>query len=213
MLDVAPLVGGAVSIVLRAAQIFINGLLMSNFRKGSNMAKKNKEPEKEEMIEKKSLIAAIIESGSSELDEAELESMSVDELKLIQVKPTPDVKRKTKDVFPSVGVEDTAVYPFTVPMPDEMDFEKYATLKRKDFCHDHDYFEHRALEAEFKVIKFRALAEEAKSLGSAQDRAKAKKLIKYAAKMKELQAALTAGGFDVNALLANAGINDDDGDE
>ena len=179
------------------------------------MAKKNQaqkmSPEEEEKI---GLIGLILDSDANELTEEELQEKDVEELKRLQAKPTPDKpERKKREVFPLVGNEDTEIYPFTAPMPDEFDFETYPTLKRKDFAHDMHYFEHRALECEFKVVKFRELAEEAKSLGSAQDRAKAKKLLKYASKMKELEAALKAGGYDVEALLSGAGVNDDDDDD
>jgi len=175
------------------------------------MAKKNRpgKPTPEE-LEKKGLIAGILESESNELTEEELEAKSVEELKLLQVKPTPDGKKPKRETFPLVGNESTEIYPFTESMPDEFDFEKYPTLKRKDFVHDHLYFEHKALEAERKVAKFRELAEEAKKLGSTQDRARAKKLLKTAAKMAELKAVLEAGGYDVDALLAGAGVESDD---
>ena len=177
------------------------------------MAKQKQNKPTPEELEKKHLVGAILDNEENELTEEELNAMSVEELKLLQTKPTPDTKRKTREVFPLVGNESTEIYPFTEAIPDEFDFGKYPTLKRKDFVHDHLYFEHRALESEFKVVKFRELAEEAKTLGSAQDRARAKKLIKTAAKMEELKAVLEAGGFDVEALLAGAGIGDDDEDE
>ena len=119
------------------------------------------------------------------------------------VKPTP-VKARGRIEFPLVGDKNEDVYPFKVPVPEGFDFKAHKALKKRDFEADHMFYSFRAAELEFKALAFHAQAEEAKKLGSAQDRGRAKRLIKCQSKMDELRQQLTAQGVDVDKLLADA---------
>ncbi len=121
-------------------------------------------------------------------------------------KPT-ETKTKSKSaktVFPSVGNKDAKVYPFTKTVPKDFDFKVHKPLKKRDFASDHLFYEFRALEMDNKAVTFRKQAEEAKTLGSSQDRGRAKRLVKMTEKMDELKQQLEAQGVDVKALLATA---------
>ena len=109
-------------------------------------------------------------------------------------------KLKPKPKHPSVNSKDTSVYPFTETPPD-FDFVKQAPLKKRDFATDWQYFTHKSKDGQFKVEVWKTKAEEAKTLGSGKERAKAKRLRKMQAKMAELRAQLEAQGIDVEALL------------
>jgi len=124
-------------------------------------------------------------------------------------KPTKAPKEKREKSggridFPKIGNKDEKIYPFDSVMPPEFDFKTHKTLKKKDFTADHLYFSHRAAEARFKAEQFDAQAEEAKKLGSAKDRGKAKRLIKLTEKMAELKEQLAGQGIDVEKLLADS---------
>lgn len=86
--------------------------------------------------------------------------------------------------------------------PADFDFNLYRPLKKRDFAEEHLFYEHKAMEMEFKAAQYRADAAESKKLGSSKDRAAARRLVKMTEKMAELQAQLVAAGVDVDALLA-----------
>lgn len=107
-------------------------------------------------------------------------------------------KRPAHDL---VGNKDTKVYPFTETPPD-FDFDKHASLKKRDFATDWQFFTHKTKDLQFRADAWKAKAEEAKKLGSGKEKAKAKKLLKIQAQMKELRAQLEAQNVDVDAILA-----------
>jgi len=106
-----------------------------------------------------------------------------------------------RTVHPSVGNEDVKVYPFT-ETPGDFDFDTHVALKKKDFAADHMYYTFQAEKLDFKATMFREKAEEARKMGSAKERSKAKRLRKMQTKMAELRAQLEAQGLDVDELLA-----------
>jgi len=124
------------------------------------------------------------------------------------VKPTPTkaVGGKARTELKLVGSENEDLYPFKVAQPEDFDFEVHKSLKKRDFTADHLFYEHKALEMDFKAKNFRAQAEEAKRLGSAKDRVSARRLLKLQDKMSEIKAQLTEQGVDVNALLRDAAV-------
>lgn len=121
-------------------------------------------------------------------------------------KPTTTAvpKPKGRQEFKLVGSKDDKVYPFKVAMPEGFDFATNKPLKKRDYSADYLFYEYRALEMDFKAATFRKQAEEAKKLGSAKDRSRAKRLVKLQEKMDELKKQLTEQGVDVNELLSAA---------
>lgn len=126
-------------------------------------------------------------------------------------KPTPArptttkvPKPKGRQEFKLVGSKDENVYPFKDAVPEGFDFATNKPLKKRDFSADHLFYEYRAAEMDFKAAAFRKQAEEAKKLGSAKDRSRAKRLVKLQEKMAELKKQLTEQGVDVEDLLAAA---------
>lgn len=116
-----------------------------------------------------------------------------------------DAAKKTggggRKAHPHVNSKDTKVYPFTATPPD-FDFGKHAPLKKKDFADEHQFYSHKAEQAESVAKNYRGRAEEAKKMGSGKSRAKAKRLKKMQEQMAVLTAQLKASGMDVDAILA-----------
>ena len=126
-------------------------------------------------------------------------------LKDVKEKKVKEKKVKSKKpVFKLVGSKDPKQYPFTEVIPKGYDIKVHALLKKRDYASDHLFYEFRAIEMENKAVAFRVLAEEAKKLGSAKDRGRAKRFVKLTEKMDELKQQLLAQGVDVAALLAAA---------
>jgi hypothetical protein len=121
----------------------------------------------------------------------------------------PEKPKKTKGgrkVFGLVGNKNADVYPFKVPVPENFDFDTFKALKKRDFASDEMFYRYRAAEMEHKAAGFITKAEEAKKMGSAADRGKAKRLIKLQEKMAELKKQLTEQGVNVDELLEQQGV-------
>lgn len=112
-------------------------------------------------------------------------------------------KESKRKQHPLVGSKDDNVYPFA-EMPDDFDFVKMKSLNKKDFESDHQFFIYKAADADYRAEDYRERAEEAKTLGSSKERAKAKRLVKMQEKIAELRAQLEEDGVNVDALLENA---------
>lgn len=110
-------------------------------------------------------------------------------------------ERKGRPTHPLVGNTDVNVYPFK-ELPTDFDFKTMHGLGKKDFATDAAFFEYKTKGLEAQAANFRTLAENAKKLGSAAERGKAKKLVKLQEQMAELSKQLAAQGVDVDALLA-----------
>jgi len=120
-------------------------------------------------------------------------------------KPTitkPEPKKTGRVDFSGIGNKDPELYPFKDAVPEGFDFKLHRALKKRDFSADYLFYEFRAAEMDYKGSLFRDQAEEAKKLGSAADRGRAKRLIKLQEKMSELKEQLTAQGINVDELLA-----------
>ncbi len=115
--------------------------------------------------------------------------------------PAGEKASKKRQPHPALKSKDEAVYPLP-GLPDDFDFAKHAQLKKRDFQSDYMYFEYKTAELEIKVEAMQAKAEEAKKLGSSKERAKARRLLRLQATMKELTASLVEAGVDVDELLA-----------
>jgi len=125
-------------------------------------------------------------------------------------KPTqePPAKKVGRVDHPNVASADTKLYPFKEAVPAGYDFAKHKPLKKRDYEADHLFYEYRAVDCENKAKAFRVQAEEAKLLGSAQDRNKAKRYVKLQEKMAVLKSQLIAQGINVEELLATAAANE-----
>lgn len=75
------------------------------------------------------------------------------------------------------------------------------SLKKSHFQEEYHYLLFKASEYEAKAATMRHEAEELKKLGSAEDRAKAKRLLAMSQRMAELRAQLEAAGYDVDAMM------------
>lgn len=104
---------------------------------------------------------------------------------------------------PLVGVEDETKYPF-VAVPADFSIDDHERLSKEDFVDEAGYFDYKAWEHEVRAKRLRAKAIEYRTLGSKEDRAKAKKLRSMQAKMAELEKELAEAGVDVAKLLASA---------
>ena len=87
-------------------------------------------------------------------------------------------------------------------LPPDWDFDAFNPVKRKNFEKDDVFYEYKVSECEWKARKYKEKAEEARTLGSAADRGKAKRLRSMQEKMAELRAELEAQGVNVDELLA-----------
>jgi hypothetical protein len=88
--------------------------------------------------------------------------------------------------------------------PSDFDATKHRKLRRSDFSNEAVFLEHKADELEARAKMFRAEAETARKLGSAEDRARAKRLKTMLEKMEELKAQLSEqmGEDAVNEMIA-----------
>ena len=78
----------------------------------------------------------------------------------------------------------------------------HSPLKKSNFVSEVAFLEDWIKRQEAKVAKAKTQVEQLKTLGSSAHAAQAKSLIKMRAKMKELEALLAAGGFDLSKLGA-----------
>ena len=122
----------------------------------------------------------------------------------------PDVKevteKKTKAKHPLVGSANKEVYPFTA-VPADYTTEKFQSLKKKDFVDGSGaFFEYRAVLCEEQAKKFRNKAVEERTVGAGnkEDQKGIKKLMREAARLKELIAILGAKGIDTASIIAKA---------
>ena len=115
---------------------------------------------------------------------------------------------KTRPKHPLIGSTAPGAYPFT-KLPSDFDPDTQQSLRRKDFTKDNvgeaAFFEYRAMLCDRQAKKFRARAEEAKTMtGTKEDNKMIKKVMREAASLKKLQELLSAKGVDVMALIAKA---------
>lgn len=87
-------------------------------------------------------------------------------------------------------------------IPTDFDPKTHKPLKRTDFKDEGLFLEMRAADLEARAAKLRKEASTIRELGSAADRAKAKKLLLMQERMQELMASLREQGIDPDAILA-----------
>lgn len=87
-------------------------------------------------------------------------------------------------------------------IPKDYDRTKHLPLRRRDFEDEAKWFDMRANEFDVKAFAHRKMAEEFRTLGSAKDRAKARRLVSMQKQMADLRKTLEDEGVDVDALLA-----------
>ena len=114
------------------------------------------------------------------------------EIKTVEVKPTKRVGFKISEKA------------YDIAMPDGFNFDDYKMMARKNFTTEEIYWDHRAVEAQWRVEQFKARAADCRANGSAADRRKKKQIVRLNSKMNELKAQLIAQGIDVEALIAAA---------
>ena len=86
-------------------------------------------------------------------------------------------------------------------VPEDFNFKKHNPIKRKNFEREEFYFDYKVLECDYHRDMYLKRAEEARTLGSTTDRAKAKRLRSMQEKMAELRQQLESQGIDVDKLL------------
>lgn len=107
---------------------------------------------------------------------------------------------------PLIGNADPNVYPFT-SAPADFDGRKHFPLKKKDFKEEYMFYEWRLSIARQNVEKLEKAVAEAKATGGSKDKAGAKRLVKMAQRLSDLQQKLAAKNVDVGSILKNAGVD------
>ena len=121
--------------------------------------------------------------------------------------PKPDKPKAPKRAdHPALGSKDPNVYPFTTA-PADFDGKKHLPFKKKDFKEEHMYYEWRLGIARANLAKLEAAYAESKATGGTKDKAGAKRLVKMASRMADLQQKLAAKNVDVGAVFAASGID------
>ena len=87
-------------------------------------------------------------------------------------------------------------------VPANYDPKVHAPLKRGDFENEALFFDMKADEYDRKATRCRVEAGTYRKLGSKEDRAKAKRLLKMRERYSELEAQLRGQGVDVDAILS-----------
>ena len=87
--------------------------------------------------------------------------------------------------------------------PADHDPKLHKPLTRKDFENEAPFLRKTAAELEARAKKLRAEAEDAEKLGSASQRAAAKKLRAMFDKLNDLRAELEKDGVDVGSIMGN----------
>lgn len=86
--------------------------------------------------------------------------------------------------------------------PADFDPKAHKPLRRGDFENESVFLIHRADEFEARAKAYRTEAEAVSKLGSAQDRAKTKRLAAMQKKIEDLKKQLADQGVDVEAMMA-----------
>ena len=105
-------------------------------------------------------------------------------------------KRPNHPVIEALGKNE-----FITELPVDFDFQTQRGIARKKWASDSAYFDYKAQDYEFRATKMRGFAENARTFGSKNEQAKAKRLIKMTDKVAELRAQLILQGVDVDSLL------------
>lgn len=89
-------------------------------------------------------------------------------------------------------------------IPTDWEAAKHKPLIKKDFSDAAVFYDMKAAQSEAKVLFYRQEASDCRTLGSAQDRKAAKRLLNMQKAMDRLTAALQADGVDTVELLARS---------
>lgn len=118
--------------------------------------------------------------------------------------PTTKPKKSEKVPYPGLNIVDGKVTTPLESWPTDFDSKAHKPLKKEDFKDEGPFYDAMAERHERAAKKCRQLAQDARTLGNAQQRAQVKRLRAMQAAMAALAQELAAEGVDVSALTAGS---------